>query len=49
MRAEEALRGPAVLVPLAALAVGVQVGEAAHGVRIDGAGRVLLEDAWTEP
>jgi hypothetical protein len=49
MRAEEALRGPGVLIPLAALPVALRVGEAVHGVRADAAARVLLEDAWVEP
>jgi ABC-type transport system substrate-binding protein len=48
-RAEAALRGQSVLVPLASVPIPVRSQPGVHGVAVDGAGRLLLEDVWLEP
>jgi MarR-like DNA-binding transcriptional regulator SgrR of sgrS sRNA len=48
-RAESALRRQFVLVPLASVPIPVRSQPRVHGIRVDGAGRLLLEDAWLEP
>jgi MarR-like DNA-binding transcriptional regulator SgrR of sgrS sRNA len=48
-RAESALRRQFVLLPLASLPVPVRSQRGVHGLRVDGGGRLLLEDAWLEP
>lgn len=48
-RAEEALRAEHVLVPLAAAPSSFRAVRRLQGVRVDAAGRVLVEDAWWEP
>lgn len=48
-RAEAALRAPAVLVPLAGVPVGFRARPGLHGVAVDAAGRIRLEDAWIDP
>ena len=48
-QAEAALRARHVLVPLASLAFSFRARPGIHGVRLDGSGRLSLEDAWSEP
>jgi MarR-like DNA-binding transcriptional regulator SgrR of sgrS sRNA len=48
-QAEAALRARCVLVPLASLALSFRARPGIHGVRLDGSGRLSLEDAWSEP
>jgi ABC-type transport system substrate-binding protein len=48
-RAEAALRAETACLPIALLPIGFDARPGLHGVRIDVAGRVLLEDAWIEP
>jgi hypothetical protein len=47
--AEKAIRGAAVLVPLAIVPVAAHARPNLHGVTTDRAGRLSLEDAWLEP
>jgi MarR-like DNA-binding transcriptional regulator SgrR of sgrS sRNA len=47
--AEAALRADRVLVPLCLVPASFGVRRGVHGVRIDPAGRLVLEDAWVEP
>lgn len=47
--AEAALRADRILVPLCLVPVSYGARPGVHGVRLDAAGRLLLEDAWTEP
>lgn len=49
LRAEAALRADRVLVPLASLPVSAVARRGVHGATVDLAGRLVLEDAWTEP
>ena len=42
-------RGPAVVIPLAAVPVSIGARAGVHGVRIDAVGRASLDDAWVEP
>jgi ABC-type transport system substrate-binding protein len=42
-------RGPAVVIPLAAVPVSIGARPGLHGVRIDAVGRTSLDDAWVEP
>jgi MarR-like DNA-binding transcriptional regulator SgrR of sgrS sRNA len=46
---EERLLAERTLLPLASLPVGVASPEGTHGLRFDGVGRLVLEDAWREP
>jgi ABC-type transport system substrate-binding protein len=48
-RAEAALRASNVLVPIASAPVAFGVRRGLHGVSLDLAGRLVLEDAWVEP
>jgi ABC-type transport system substrate-binding protein len=48
-RAEAALRRAGVLVPLAAVPTSYRAAPRLRDVRVDTAGRILLEDAWWEP
>jgi ABC-type transport system substrate-binding protein len=47
--AEAALRRTSVLVPLASVPALARAASGLHGVGVDSAGRVRLEDAWLEP
>jgi MarR-like DNA-binding transcriptional regulator SgrR of sgrS sRNA len=47
--AERALRGAAVLVPVAVVPVAAHAQPRLRGLAADRAGRLLLEDAWLEP
>jgi MarR-like DNA-binding transcriptional regulator SgrR of sgrS sRNA len=47
--AEAALRADRLLVPLCSVPVSVATRPGVHGVRLDAAGRLVLEDAWVEP
>ena len=47
-RAEAEMRAAAIVVPLAAVPVGFRA-RGLHGVTVDPAGRIRLEDAWLEP
>lgn len=49
LAAEQALRADHVRLALAALPLEAVSGPRLHGLRVDGAGRLLLEDAWREP
>jgi len=48
-RAETVLRQQFVLVPLASVPIPVRAQRGVHGLRVDGAGQLLLEDTWLEP
>jgi len=48
-QAEAEMRAAAVVVPLAALPAGFHPRAGLHGVVVDAAGRIRLEDAWLEP
>lgn len=48
-RAEAALREDHALVPVAAVPVSFRARAGLHGLRVDLAGRLVLEDAWREP
>ena len=48
-RAEAALRSEWVLLPLASVPVSFRARPGVHGVSVDLAGRLGLEDAWVEP
>ena len=48
-RAEAKLRETWALVPLASVPAGFRTRPGVHGVAVDTAGRIRLEDAWTEP
>jgi ABC-type transport system substrate-binding protein len=48
-QAEEALRREGAIVPLGQMPVRFGGSAAAHGARVDTAGRLILEDAWVEP
>jgi ABC-type transport system substrate-binding protein len=48
-RAESALRRQFVLIPLASAPIPFRSQRGVHGLRVDGGGRLLLEDAWLEP
>ena len=47
--AEAALRAHATIVPLAGLRLGHRARPGVHGIAVDGAGRIRLEDAWIAP
>jgi hypothetical protein len=47
--AEAALRAERILVPLGRIAASFAARPGVHGARLDASGRLLLEDAWTEP
>jgi ABC-type transport system substrate-binding protein len=47
--AEAALRAERILVPLCRVAAAFAARPGVHGARLDAAGRLRLEDAWTEP
>jgi ABC-type transport system substrate-binding protein len=49
LEAEEALRRDARLVPLGTVPVAYTARRGLHGLRVDAAGRLVLEDAWLEP
>jgi len=49
LKADAALRAAQTLIPLAAAPVAAQARRGVHGVGVDRAGRVVLEDAWVEP
>jgi MarR-like DNA-binding transcriptional regulator SgrR of sgrS sRNA len=49
LEAEEALRRDARLVPLGTVPVAYTARRGLHGLRVDTAGRLVLEDAWLEP
>lgn len=48
-RAEAALRAAQVIVPLAAVPSSFRSAPRLQGVRVDAAGRIVVEDAWWEP
>lgn len=48
-RVEAALRRACVLVPLAAVPASFRAAPRLRDVRVDSAGRILIEDAWWEP
>jgi len=48
-RAEGELRARNVLVPVASAPVSYRARSGVHGLRVDPAGRLVLEDAWREP
>ena len=48
-QAEAEMRAAAVVIPLAAVPVGFHARGGLHGVVVDAAARIRLEDAWLEP
>jgi ABC-type transport system substrate-binding protein len=48
-KVEAALRGQAIVVPLAALPLGYRARPGVHGIAVDAGGCIRLEDAWVEP
>jgi peptide/nickel transport system substrate-binding protein len=49
LAAEQALRADDARLGLAAVPLEAVAGRGLHGLRVDGAGRLLVEDAWREP
>lgn len=47
--AEAALRADRTLIPLCLVPASFSARPGVHGARLDASGRLLLEDAWTEP
>jgi len=48
-QAEAALRSQSIIIPLGFLPVSFGAVSRVHGIRVDGSGRLVLEDAWIEP
>lgn len=49
LEADAALRADRVLVPLCLVPASFAARQGVHGVRLDGTGRLVLEDAWVQP